>query len=371
MIPFLDLQAVNAPLREELAAASRRVIDSGWYVLGEEVAAFEQEFAQYCGAKHCIGVANGLDALTLMLRAAVHLQKLRAGDEIIIPANTYIATVLAALQAGLLPRLVEPDADTHNLCPRKTAAAMTPQTRAIMAVHLYGQAAPMPALSALAAARGLLLFADAAQAHGAQSGNRPISTFGSGTAFSFYPGKNLGALGDGGAVVCDDDELAEKIRTLRNYGSARKYENDLPGINSRLDELQAALLRVKLPRLEADNARRRRLAKRYAAGINNPWVQTPAMPAEEMSHSWHLFVIRSKWRDKLAAHLRQAGIGTLIHYPIPPHRQKAFSDTSLATLSLPLSEQLANEVLSLPLSPALSDDEAKQVIEAVNAFGAE
>ncbi|MDM5148124.1 DegT/DnrJ/EryC1/StrS family aminotransferase [Candidatus Persebacteraceae bacterium Df01] len=368
MQPFLDLKAINERQHKELSAAASRVITSGWYVLGEEVTAFEREFANYCGARHCVGVASGLDALTLMLRATILQGRLQPGDEIVVPANTYIATILAASSTGLVPRPVEPDANTHNLCPQNTIAAITSRTRAIIVVHLYGLAAPMGALRTIADEHGLLLFEDAAQAHGAKISGQSLGGQSTAAAFSFYPGKNLGALGDGGALITEDDEIADTVHTLRNYGSTQKYKNYYIGVNSRLDELQAALLRVKLPLLDSDNARRRAIARRYAIGINNPLVQIPEMPADELSHVWHLFVVRCRWRGELAAHLRNAGVGTLVHYPIPPHQQRAYADSPLAAFQLPLTEQLANEVLSLPISPVMSDAATDAVITAVNAF---
>lgn len=364
-VPFLDLGEVNAPYAEELKAAASRVIDSGWYVLGEELHAFEREFAGYCGTTHAIGVGNGLDALSLILRAYLDRGVLAEGDEIIVPANTFIASFLAVTANRLVPVPVEPDEASFNLDPTHVEAAIGPRTRAIMAVHLYGRLADMTALAEIARRRGLLLIEDAAQAHGASWHDHKAGALGHAAAFSFYPGKNLGALGDGGAVTTDDDELAADIRALRNYGSPEKYRHDRLGGNSRLDEMQAAMLRVKLPHLDADNARRRAVADAYRARIRHPHIHLPAAGAPG-AHVWHLFVVRSARRQALREHLAAHGVQAQVHYPVPPHRQAAYA--SLRELSLPLTERLHAEVLSLPMAATLRNDQVERVVEACMSF---
>ncbi len=366
-VPFLDLGPVNARHAGELKAAAARVIDSGRYVLGEELAAFEREFAHWCGARHALGVGNGLDALSLILRGYKDLGAIAEGDEVVVPGNTFIASFLAISANRLVPRPVEPDAATFNLDPARVEAAIGPRTRAIMAVHLYGQLADMAALSALARRHGLLLIEDAAQAHGARRGGRRAGTFGDAAAFSFFPAKNLGALGDGGAVVTGDDALAQRVAALRNYGSDVKYHHLCQGANSRLDELQAAMLRVKLGHLDADLAWRRRVAQRYREGIRHRQIRLPQAACAE-AHAWHLFVLRCARRDALQCHLHACGIRTQVHYPVPAHRQPAYP--SLRDARLPLTERLCREVLSLPLGPALDDGAVERVIAACNAFGA-
>jgi dTDP-4-amino-4,6-dideoxygalactose transaminase len=372
MIPFLDLKAINAQYRDELVAAATRVIDSGWYIQGTEVKAFEEEFAEYCGSKHCIGVANGLDALTLTLRAWKEMGKLREGDEVIVPSNTYIASILAITENRLKPVLVEPDEASFNLCPQKVAEAITSRTRAIVAVHLYGQIAPMRELMQLANKYDLLVLEDAAQAHGASIGGRKAGTWGHAAGFSFYPGKNLGALGDAGAVTTDDQDLARTIRALGNYGSHKKYEHLYQGINSRLDEMQAAVLRVKLRHIDDDVAVRRKVAYDYLSGINSQLLSLPKIYGDsaltDHSHVWHLFVIRTEKRDSLQAYLSEAGVQTLIHYPIPPHRQQAYTLTDSFLQPLPVAERLAREVLSLPIGPHMNEERVQQVVEAVRRF---
>ncbi|ALS95164.1 DegT/DnrJ/EryC1/StrS family aminotransferase [Xanthomonas oryzae] len=365
-VPFLDVRAVNARYADELKAAAARVIDSGWYVLGQELAAFEDEFAGYCGTTHAVGVGNGLDALALILRGYRELGVLREGDEIIVPANTFIATFLAISQNHLVLVPVEPDPLTFNLDPVRVEKAIGPRTRAIMAVHLYGQLADMQALQTLAHRYGLLLIEDAAQAHGASAQGRRAGAFGDAAAFSFFPTKNLGALGDGGAVTTSDARLAERIRALRNYGSEVKYHHLCQGVNSRLDEMQAAFLRVKLGYLEEEIALRRAVAQRYLQGIDHPLIVLPTLVAEQQ-HVWHLFVVRSPQRDALQQHLLQQGIHTQIHYPVPPHRQPAYA--TLGQACLPLSDRLHQEVLSLPMGPALDDAAVAQVIAACQSFG--
>lgn len=370
MIPFLDLKSINAQYRQGLIDAANRVIDSGWYIQGTELKAFESEFAVYCGAKHCIGVANGLDALTLALRAWKELGRLKEGDEVIVPANTYIASILAITENRLKPVLVEPAEKTYNLCPLKTAEAITPKTKAILAVHLYGQLAPMPELMALADQHGLMVLEDAAQAHGAATNGRKAGSWGDAAGFSFYPGKNLGALGDAGAVTTNDDELANIIRTVGNYGSQKKYQNLYQGVNSRLDEMQAAMLRVKLQYLNDEIERRKEIALAYSRGITHLSLSQP-IPANSTlesleNHVFHLYVIRTPERDALQSHLTSSGVQTLIHYPIPPHQQQAYAQWN--NQSYPLTEDAHRQVLSLPISPVMTDAQVNTVIAACNSF---
>jgi dTDP-4-amino-4,6-dideoxygalactose transaminase len=372
MISFLDLKNVNLKYRESLVDAATRVIDSGWYVLGQEVKAFEKEFADYCGTQYCVGMANGLDALLLTLRAWKELGKLREGDEVIVPANTYIASVLAITENRLKPLLVEPDAHSYNLSPDKVRQAITPNTKAILAVHLYGQLAPMKSIMGLAEEFGLLVLEDSAQAHGAVVDGKHAGNWGHASGFSFYPGKNLGALGDAGAMTTNDAELAETVRALGNYGSHKKYENIYQGLNSRLDEMQAALLRVKLQHLDAETLVRQQIALAYAQSIINPLVTLPIAATAKVAglqhHVFHLFVVRVKARAALQGHLKAAGIDTLIHYPIPPHQQQAYRDYQ--HMSLPLTEAIHQEVLSLPIGPTMSMADVAEVIAAVNSFEA-
>lgn len=365
-VPFLDLQAINARQREALREAMTRVLDAGWYVHGMEHAAFEREFAAYCGTPECIGVANGLDALTLVLRAWKEQGVLREGDEVIVPANTYIASILAVTENRLTPVPVEPDPLTCNLDPARLPAALTPRTKAILAVHLYGRAADMTRICAFAAQHGLKVLGDAAQAHGAVHAGRPVGAWGDAGGFSFYPGKNLGALGDAGAVTTADAGLAQLLRALRNYGSHKKYHNQYQGPNSRLDELQAAILRVKLPLLAADNARRRQIAARYAHEIAHPQVALPVMPAEAESHVWHVFPVLVPAREAFQRHLAAGGVETMIHYPIPPHHQAALA--MWRDRHLPVTEAIHREIISLPLSQVMTDAEVAHVVGCVNAF---
>jgi len=364
MLPFLDLKSLNLRFKDEFTDALQRVLEHGWFIQGEELAVFQKEFASHCGVPHCIGVGNGLDALTLILRGYIELGKLRPGEEVILPANTFIATALAVSQAGLTPVLAEPDAATGNLDPRSAAAAITPRTRVLLPVHLYGRLADMDALRALADAHGLLLIEDAAQAHGATLRGRHAGSFGDAAGFSFFPGKNLGALGDGGAVLTADAALADCVASLRNYGSSRKYHHELQGVNSRLDELQAAFLRIKLRSLSTDVAARDALARYYCSSIKNPRITLPERPIESETHAWHLFVVRSPLRDALQAHLSAAGIETLIHYPVPIHRQPAYASAHWP--KLPMAEAHAATVLSLPIYPGLT--EPQRVIDACNSF---
>jgi dTDP-4-amino-4,6-dideoxygalactose transaminase len=360
VIRFLDLQRIHAEQREALLAACARVVDGGRYVLGPEVEAFEAEFATYCGTRHCVGVANGLEALELVLRA----WGIGPGDEVIVPSWTFIATWLAVSAVGATPVPVEPADGDVLIDPQRVAAAITPATRAIVAVHLYGQPADMTALRALAQRHGLRLLEDAAQAHGARLDGVRAGALADAAAFSFYPGKNLGALGDGGAITCDDDALARRLRQLRNYGSSRKYVHEIAGRNSRLDELQAAWLRVKLARLDADNAHRRVLAQQYAVGLAGTGLGLPAAAADAES-VWHLYVVCSPRRDTLQQALAAQGVETGIHYPLACHRQGAYA--SRAWPPLPRSDRLAAEVLSLPMGPHLSVADVREVCAAVHA----
>ncbi|RME59241.1 DegT/DnrJ/EryC1/StrS family aminotransferase [Candidatus Parcubacteria bacterium] len=363
MIPFLDLKGTNARFRDALMEAFERVLDRGWYIRGEEVAAFERDFAEYCGVSHCVGVGNGLDALTLTLRAYKELGRLKEGNEVIVPANTYIATILAITENRLVPVLVEPDIATYNIDPNRVEETITPRTRAIMAVHLYGRLADMPALKAIADAHGLLLLEDAAQAHGAEMRGVKAGARGDAAGFSFYPGKNLGSLGDAGAVTTNDPELADVIRALGNYGSHKKYENLYKGVNSRLDELQAAFLRVKLRHLDEENAKRREIARMYLEGLQDTDLVLPEEPEEPNAHVWHLFVVRHQNRDSLQRHLATHGVQTLVHYPIPPHKQRAYREWNKS--EFPVTERIHREVISFPMGPHLTERDVKNVIEAV------
>jgi len=361
-IPFLDLLALHTPLRKELDIAYRRVMDSGWFITGPELEAFEHEFANYCKVKHCIGVANGLDALHLILRG----YGIGPGDEVIVPANTFIATWLAVTQTGAKPVPVEPDTATYNIDPSLVEEKITPRTRAIIAVHLYGQMADMPALRKIANSHELCLIEDAAQAHGASAYGHTAGGVGDAAGFSFYPGKNLGALGDGGAVTTNDANLANKLRQLRNYGSAIKYRHDLAGYNSRLDELQAAFLRVKLKYLEQWNEERRSQASVYLDALSCltlltlPFVRKWAIPV------WHLFVVRTTQRDALQKWLLEDGIHTLVHYPIAPHLQGAYQNSVIAQEGdLPISEAMHREVLSLPIGAHLKSEQQLHVVHRI------
>ena len=371
MIPFLDLKAINAQYRDELVRACTRVIDSGWYISGNELAQFEQEFANYCGTKYAIGVANGLDALILTLRAWKELGKLKAGDEVIVPSNTYIASILAISANDLVPVLVEPDLATYNLCSVKTEAVITSKTRAILPVHLYGQLADMPAIMDIAQRHNLLVLEDSAQAHGASIDGKKAGNWGNASGFSFYPGKNLGALGDAGAVTTNDDELATTLRALRNYGSHEKYKNLFQGVNSRLDEIQAAMLSVKLKHLDSEIAHRRKVAAAYLKGITNPAIILPIQNSKldtqrYESHVWHLFVVRSKQREALQKHLANEGVQTLIHYPIPPHQQQAYKEWNTGSYSV--SEMIHQQVISLPMGSTITNEQVAAVISACNSF---
>lgn len=370
MIPFLDLKSINAQYREELINACTRVIDSGWYINGNELEQFESNFANYCGTQYAIGVANGLDALTLTLRAWKELGYLTNGDEVIVPSNTYIASILAITANNLTPILVEPNINSYNLDPDLIEAAITPRTKAILPVHLYGQLADMPSIMAIANKHNLLVLEDSAQAHGAEINGKKAGNWGDASGFSFYPGKNLGALGDAGIVTTNDKSLAEMIRAIRNYGSHIKYKNLTPGVNSRLDEIQAAMLNVKLPCLDQEIKHRREIAKLYLEGIDNPYIQLPLSKEVDATrydqHVWHIFAIRSTKRDQLQQYLADHGIQTLIHYPIPPHKQEAYKEWN--HLNFPIAEKIHSEILSLPMGPTQSLEDTQKVIEVCNTF---
>ncbi|MEI6139840.1 MAG: DegT/DnrJ/EryC1/StrS family aminotransferase [Mariniphaga sp.] len=401
MIKFLDLKAINDSFEPELSQSIKRVLDAGWYLLGNEVKSFEQEYASYIGTKHCIGVANGLDALRLILRAYIELGVMEEGDEIIVPANTYIASILAITDNRLVPILVEPDINNYNLDPFLIEGKITSRTKGILLVHLYGQNAMCPEIQRLVDKYNLKLIEDNAQAAGcyeptkspeggiiSQQQPKRTGSIGNAAGHSFYPGKNLGCLGDGGAVTTNNDELANVIRALANYGSNKKYMNDYQGLNSRLDEIQAAILRTKLPRLDADNQRRNEIAKYYLENIKKPEIILPVSkfffePANlkiktssnpppyggnegGFSHVWHLFVIRTPHREKLQQHLTDNGVQTLIHYPVPPHKQLAYK--SWNNISFPITERVHKEVLSLPISSAITDKEAEKVVESICSF---
>jgi len=359
-IPFLDLKRLNAAHDEAIRAGIDRVLASGWYILGAEVHAFEREFAAYCDAKHCIAVADGLDALALILRGL----GIGAGDEVLVPSNTFIATWLAVSSVGATPVPVEPRPGTHNMDPGRIAGAITPRTKAIMPVHLYGQPCEMDAINAVAAQHGLKVIEDAAQAHGARCNGRRAGSLGLAAGFSFYPGKNLGALGDGGAITTSDDALAERLRLLRNYGSTQKYRHEVRGVNSRLDEMQAAVLRAKLPVLDADNAARARVAAWYDEALAGADVVRPEV-APGVEPVWHLYVIRTPRRAAVQAALTAAGIGHLVHYPLACHQQPAYADQDWP--SLPIAEAFQHEVLSLPMAPYMTRDDVVRVAEVIRS----
>lgn len=391
MIKFLDIQKITESYEPELSEAIQRVVHRGWFLLGEEVAAFEKEYAEYIGSKHCIGVANGLDALRLIFRAYIETGVMKEGDEVIVPANTYIASILAVTENRLKPVLVEPDINTYNLNISFVENHITERTKAILVVHLYGRACWSEELEKIAKKYNLKIIEDNAQAAGAMAQGsglraqgqdgfalcsepcalRRTGSLGHAAGHSFYPGKNLGALGDAGAVTTDDDELASVIRAMANYGSSKKYVNDYKGINSRLDEIQAAVLRVKLPRLDSDNQKRREIAQYYLENIKHPEIILPLtdyrLPVNGyLQHTWHLFVIRHPQRDELQKYLADNGIQTLIHYPIPPHKQKAYREWNHQ--SLPITEKIHNEVLSLPVSQVMTDNEVEEVVRVINGW---
>lgn len=359
-VPFLDLKAGYTELQPEIDAAIKRVLESGWYILGEEVDAFEREYASYCEAKHCVGVANGLDALHLGLLAL----GVSVGDEVIVPSNTYIATWLAVSQCGATPVPVEPDAATYNIDPARIEAAITSRTKVILPVHLYGQPADMNPILAIARKHGLKVLEDGAQAHGARYKGKRLGAHGDVVAWSFYPGKNLGSYGDGGAVTTDDPEIAERIRVLRNYGSRVKYVNEVRGFNSRLDPIQAAALRVKLKMLDVWNTRRAAIAGRYQSDLKNTGLTLPFVP-DWAEPAWHLYVVQHPQRDALQKKLGEAGIGTLIHYPIPPHLQQAYVEMGFSNGDFPISERIHGHVLSLPMGPHLEEQQVEHVVAAL------
>jgi len=373
MIPFYDLKSLNSRYLDGFMESVKRVVDSGIHMIGRETEAFEESFSRYCGAKHCIGVANGLDALTLVLRAYKEMGDIEDGDEVIVPANTYIATILSISENRLTPVLVEPDINTYNIDCAKIEEAITPRTRAIMVVHLYGQTADMKPIAEIAKKYNLKVIEDAAQAHGAMYRLEKAGGLGDAGCFSFFPGKNLGALGDAGAVTTNDDTLAATIRSLRNYGEAsfidlsdRKYKNIYKGRNSRIDEIQAAFLSAKLHYLDEDTDARRSIANNYLESITNSEITLPFVP-EWALPSWHLFVVRTPERDKFKSYLESKGIKTLIHYPIPPHKQSAYSEWNQRVYQI--TEQIHSEVLSIPLYPTLSSSDQRKIIEAINLYG--
>ena len=365
MIPFLDLKKINFQYREELIKAFTDVIDSGWYIQGSECKEFEKEFSQYCGIKYCIGVANGLDALTLILRGYRELGIINDGDEVIVPANTYIASILAISENNLIPILVEPNIDTYLIDPSKIEEKITPKTKVILLVHLYGQTCDLDGINKIAKKYNLKVIEDSAQSHGAYYKNKRCGNLGDASGFSFYPGKNLGALGDGGAVTTNDEELANKIRTIANYGSHKKYENLCKGVNSRLDEIQAAILRVKLKYLDKDTEHRRIIANLYLNKIKNKNIILPTL-VHQNNHVWHVFVIRTKYREELQKYLLGNGIQTLIHYPLPPHKQHAYKEWK--NESYPITENIHDEILSLPISGIQNLEDTRSIINFINRF---
>jgi dTDP-4-amino-4,6-dideoxygalactose transaminase len=365
MTPFLDLKGINAQYRAELIEACSRVIDSGWYIQGNECKAFEQEFAKYCGSKHAIGVANGLDALILILRAYKEMGIMSDGDEVIVPSNTYIASILAISENNLVPILVEPDINSYLIDPTKIEEKITSKTKAILPVHLYGQTCDMDSINIIARKYNLKVIEDSAQSHGAYFGTKRSGNLGDASGFSFYPGKNLGALGDGGAVTTNDDELASTIRALGNYGSHKKYENLYQGVNSRLDEMQAAMLRVKLRHLDEEVQKRREIADYYLKNIKNDKVVLPTLRAKD-NHVWHLFVIRTHSRDELQKYLADKGVQTLIHYPLAPHKQVAYKEWN--DKNYPISEVIHNEVVSLPISGVQCLEDTKKIMRIINEY---
>ncbi|WP_026729017.1 DegT/DnrJ/EryC1/StrS family aminotransferase [Flavobacterium denitrificans] len=366
MIPFLDLKKINEPYETAFQEKLKEVLENGWYILGKEVEIFEKVFAEYCQKKYCIGVGNGFDALVLIFKGYIKLRKLKKGDEVIVPANTYIASILAILQADLVPVLVEPRLETYNINTDLIEEKITSKTKAILAVHLYGQLCEMDKINEIAGKHNLIVVEDCAQSHGAINNQQLIiNNLKLTQAFSFYPGKNLGCLGDGGAITTNDSELAKVLFSLRNYGSEKKYHNEYIGVNSRLDELQAGFLNLKLPNLDSDNEKRKEIAKRYLSEIKNEKIILPSWDLSE-NHVFHLFVIRTKNREKLQNYLAQNNIQTVIHYPIPPHKQKAFLEWN--NLSFPITEKIHNEVLSLPCNPVLAKTEIDFIIEILNQY---
>ena len=361
MIKFLDLYKINEQYRKEIDEKINQVLDSGWYLLGQQDELFEKHFAEFCGTKHCIGCANGLDALNLIIKGFGFSK----GDEIIVPANTYIASILAISMNDATPVLVEPDINTYNINPDLIEDKITDKTKAIMVVHLYGQAVQMDKIWELAKKYNLKIIEDSAQAHGAYYKNKRVGNLGDASGFSFYPGKNLGCMGDGGCITTNDDKLAEKIRALRNYGSHKKYCNLYKGINSRLDEIQAGILDVKLPYLDKDNQKRRQIAQYYLDNIKNEKIILKKS-YNDLANVWHIFPVRTNNRDRLQEHLKENDIQTLIHYPTPPHKQEAYKEWN--NLSFPVTEEIHKTILSLPISPVMTDEEIKKVVEVINAF---
>jgi len=366
MINFLDLHKINEQYRTEIDAAIKEVLDSGWYIMGSKLKAFEQNFAAYCGTKYCIGVGNGLDALILILRAYKELGKLNDGDEVLVPANTYIASILAISQNNLVPVLVEPNIISYNIDVSEIEAKISSKTKAILPVHLYGQLCEMDKINAIAKKHNLLVIEDSAQAHGAILNGKKAGNWGDASGFSFYPGKNLGALGDAGAITTNDDKLAECIFALRNYGSQEKYVNRYKSINSRLDEIQAAILDVKLKGLTAEIAERQKIAQYYNDNINNDKLILPKWETIE-NHVFHLYVIRTENRKKLQQYLLENGVQTVIHYPIPPHKQEAYKEWN--ALSFPVTEQIHDEVLSIPISPVMEEEDVNFIVKCLNSYG--
>lgn len=363
-VPFADFKPMHDEIRKDLEAAFSRVMDSSYFIQGPECAAFEKEFASYCGAEYCVGVATGLDAIYLILRAL----GIGSGDEVIVPSNTFIATALAVSYCGATPVFVEPILETYNIDPSRIEEKITPATKAIIAVHLQGRAADMDPICEIAAKYNLKVVEDAAQAHGARYKGRRVGAFGDAAAFSFYPGKNLGAMGDGGCVVTNNKEIADTVRALGNYGSDRKYHHIYQGTNSRLDEMQAALLRAKLPNLDKWNEDRRRIAARYLKEIHNPLIQLPLPSDDDFEHIYHVFVVRCEKRDALEAYLKEKGILTVIHYPIPMHLQPCYENLNISKGALPVAEQISRTVLSLPMFYGMTDEQVSYVVDAVNSF---
>ena len=361
MVPFLDLKKINLQYEEKFLIVFKEFLESGRYMLGKGVESFEEKFARYCGTKFCLGVANGLDALTLIIRAFGFERA-----EIIVPSNTYIASILSISNAGAIPVLVEPDLLSYNIDPSKIEEKITKNTKAIMVVHLYGQVCNMKEINRIAKKYNLKVIEDCAQAHGAEYNGKKTGNLGDAAAFSFYPGKNLGALGDAGAITTNDEKLAQMIIALRNYGSYEKYKNLYKGVNSRLDELQAMLLEVKLEYLDAENTRRRRIAEYYIQNVSNKYIQLPTIEHCDESHVWHLFVVRTHNRSNLQQHLKGQGIESLIHYPIPPHKQEAYREWSDEVFEI--SEKIHSEVLSIPISPVMTQEEVEIVVNVLNSY---
>lgn len=365
-IKYLDLKSITHSYMPELTDSIRNVVERGWFLLGEENKSFERDFSAHVGASHCVAVGNGLEALLLILNAYKHIYQWQDGDEVIVPSNTYIATILAVTHACLKPVLVEPSMDTYLIDPSRLASALTPRTRAILPVHLYGRVCQMDGINAFAAKHGLKVVDDAAQAHGAMYHGKRVGNLCDATAFSFYPGKNLGALGDAGCITTNDEQLASLVRMMANYGSSVKYVNEVKGINSRMDEIQASVLRVKLPHLDAENERRRQIAQIYDKGIHNPLIIKPTLPSDIREHVFHVYAVRCPDRNVLQTYLSERGVHTMIHYPIPPHRQAAYNEWN--NESYPISERIHREELSLPISPQLTDAQIQRIVKALNEF---